>query len=361
VTILPQLERDLFNAGEERLRPDATAPNRRSGSPASSFRPRLGRGAGALPVILSVAVAIAVAVVAVAVLGHRHRASQGTTASGPSGGSSRAELIRTLGVLRRPQTKADLQGLERLDREVRASLKALPHIGPTFTQWGYHQLDRRLARVVNVHLPAWSTKVLIAPISSQPSPTSGQRIEGVHVAMLWTGNGLAFPGGRIFDDGPGHNGDAPTSVGALLAHGLAAGNVVPGLTNPMDGTVRGPDVQDSVLLVPDGVASVRLGRFTFWPGELAGFSTKALNAALAALQRTATVHDNIAAFQLAIPVLNDRSFHWRGPGPAPRSYLNAFGANVQNTWFDASGHVIKRTTTEIGVTLRFRVPPAAKH
>jgi len=116
-----------------------------------------------------------------------------------------------------------------------------------------------------------------------------------------------------------------------------------------------------VLLVPDGVASVRLGRFTFWPGELAGFSTKALNAALAALQRTATVHDNIAAFQLAIPVLNDRSFHWRGPGPAPRSYLNAFGANVQNTWFDASGHVIKRTTTEIGVTLRFRVAPAAKH
>lgn len=360
MTILPQLERDLFNAAEERLRADSTAPNRRSGSPASSFRPRLGRGAGALPVILSVAVAIAVAFVAVAVLGHGHRASQGTTASGRSGGSSRAELIRALGVLRRPQTKADLQGLERLDREVRASLKALPHVGPMFTQWGYHQLDRRLARVVNVHLSAWSAKVLIAPIRSEPSRTSGQRLESVHVAMLWTGNGFGpFPGSRIFDDGPGHNGDAPTSVGALLAHGLGAGNVVPGLTNPMDGTVRGPDVQDSVLLVPDGVASVRLGRFTFWPGELAGFSTKALNAALATLQRTATVHDNIAAFQLAIPVLNGGP--WKGPGPAPRSYLNGFGANVQYTWFDARGHVIKRTTTAIGVTLRFRVAHAAKH
>jgi hypothetical protein len=358
VTILPQLEQDLFNAAEERLRPDATAPNRRPGSPASSLRPRLGRGAGALPVVLSVAVAIAVAFVAVAVLGHGHRANQGTTASGPSGGSSRAELIRTLGVLRRPQTKADLQGLERLDREVRA-LKARPHLGPFFTQWGYHQLDRRLARVVNVHLPARGAKVLIAPIRSEPSPRSGQRLESVHIVTWWTGNVFTSPMSSILDDGPGHNGDAPTSVGALLAHGLGGGNVVPGLTNPMDGTVRGPDVQDSVLLVPDGVASVRLGRFTLWPGELTGFSTKALNAALATLQRTATVHDNIAAFQLAIPVLNGGP--WTGPRPAPRSYLNAFGANVQNTWFDASGHVIKRTTTAIGVTLRFEVAHAAKH
>ena len=253
MTILPQLERDLFNAAQERLRPDSTAPHRRSGSPASSFRAGLGRGAAGLPVVLSVAVAVAVAVVAVAVLGHGHQPSQRTTASSPSGGSSRAELIRTLGVLRRPQTKADAQGLERLGRLVIAHPKQL---GGTFKQWGYPEVDRRLARVVNI--PAWRAKVLIAPIRSQPSPTSRPRPESLHLVMWWTGTAFPLPGSLILDDGPALNGDPPTSVGALLAHGLWAGTVVPGL-NPVSGVVHGPDIQDGVLLVPDGVASVKLG------------------------------------------------------------------------------------------------------
>jgi DNA-directed RNA polymerase specialized sigma24 family protein len=170
MTILPQLERDLFNAAEERLRPDARAPDRRSGSPPSSFRAQLGQAAASLSLLVSVAVAIAIAVVAVALLGHGHHASQSTSASGPSRGSTRAELIRTLGVLRRPQTKADLDGIGRIDRELKARPKQM---GSILEQWGYPNLDRRLARVVNI--PAWRAKVLIAPTRFRPSPTSGQR------------------------------------------------------------------------------------------------------------------------------------------------------------------------------------------
>jgi hypothetical protein len=55
-----------------------------------------------------------------------------------------------------------------------------------------------------------------------------------------------------------------------------------------------------VLLVPDGVASIKLGRFTL-SHEVAGLNTRAFNAALATLHGTAIVHGNIAAFQLAIP------------------------------------------------------------
>lgn len=68
--------------------------------------------------------------------------------------------------------------------------------------------------------------------------------------------------------------------------------MVPGL-NVAHGVVRGSDVEDGVVLVPDGVASVR--RFTL-SAQVPGLSSKALNAALATIHGTAAVHDNIAAF-----------------------------------------------------------------
>jgi D-alanyl-D-alanine carboxypeptidase len=93
VTILPQLERDLFNAAEERLQPDATAPRERSGSPRSPFRPRLWRAAAGLPVILTVAVTIAIAVLAFVVIPHGRHASQGTPANGSSGAAPTSSIV----------------------------------------------------------------------------------------------------------------------------------------------------------------------------------------------------------------------------------------------------------------------------
>lgn len=344
MTLLPQLEQDLFNAAEERLRRDATAPHRRSSSLLASLRARLGRAAASLALVLSVAVAVAVAVIAVAVLGHGRHAGPSATASGPSGGSPRAELVRSLGVLRRPQTKADLRGLEQLDRDIRA-LPKKGWVGPRLKD---SELDRPLARVVNV--PVWRAKVLIAPTRSQPSPTSGQRAEGVHLALLWPKK-TAFP--SLVGSGP-----TPTSVGALLVHGLAVDPVVPGL-DQIHGVVRGPDVQDGVLLVPDGVASIKVGRFTA-DVTVGGLSTKALKAALAEIHGTAAVHDNIAAFQLPIAVYNGRPLRWSRPGPVPRYVFSGIPATAQDTWYDARGHVLRRTTTEIGLTVRIPAH-AAKH
>jgi hypothetical protein len=348
VTILPQLERDLFNAAEKRLRPDAPAPDRRSGSPASSFRPRLGRAARGLPVILSVAVAIAVAVLAVVVLGRGHQASQRTTAIGRA--SPRAELIQALGVLRRPQTEADRRGLERFARELRASPAGF--FGPNSKRWG-SELDRRVARVVKVPFPAWRAEVLIAPLRLQRSPISGERPEEVHLSG-W-GAGTADAPTRDLVSWP-----PSRSVGQLLAHGLWGGPVVPGM-NRVGGVVRGPkDVQDGVLLVPDGVTSIKLGRFTL-SQDVGGLSTKALNVTLARMHGTGIVHDNIAAFQLAMPVYRGRPYHWTGPEPPPRVFNTFVGATVEDTWLDASGHVVRRTTTEIVVGVLVRVARAARH
>jgi hypothetical protein len=352
VTILPQLERDLFNAAQERLRPATTPPHGRPSPPPSWVRARLGRAAAGLPAILSVAVAIAVAVIAVVVLGHGHVAGRRATASGASGGSSRTELIRALGVLRQIQTKADLDGLER------AYPRPDTIVSPP-TRYPY-RMDRRLARVVRI--PAWRAEVLIAPVRFESSPTSGGP-EGVLLSGWWAGDTFPLPGGLI--------GSPASSVGELLAHGLWGGPVVPGL-DVAHGVVRGPDVEDGVLLVPDAVASVQLGRFTL-SAQVAGLSTKALNAALATIHGTAAVHDNIAAFQFAIPAYAGRrphwlrpgpgllGAHWPGPGPAPKFWFPAMGATVQDTWYDSSGRLLRRTTTEIAVTMRVQMAPAANH
>lgn len=104
----------------------------------------------------------------------------------PEGGSSPAELIRALGVLRRPQTKTDLDGLERAYARPDTIV-----IAPT--RYPY-EMDRRLARVVSI--PARRAEVLIAPIRFESSPTSGGP-EGVLLSGRWAGDRFPLPGGLI--------------------------------------------------------------------------------------------------------------------------------------------------------------------
>ena len=80
--------------------------------------------------------------------------------------------------------------------------------------------------------------------------------------------------------------------------------------------------------------------------------TKALNAALTAIQGTAVVHDNIAAFHLPIAVYTGRPPHWSHPRPVPKYWFSGIGTTVQATWFDARGHVVRRTTTQIVLIVR---------
>lgn len=347
MTILPQLERDLFNAAEERLRANSTASRPRSTSVPSSVRARLREAGATFPLIVSVAVVIGIAIVALAVLHHGRPAPTSTTPSGQGGGSPRAELIRTFGVLRRAQTRADL------DRELLVPYlpaidlrsgtippgRFIPLSRPAaaLKRWGYPALDRYLARTVKI--PAWSAKVLIAPTTFQPSLSSPHRSEGVNLA-LWIGTQATIPPSSLSGTGP-----RPTSVGTVLAHGLALADVV-----------QGTDTMDGVIAVPDGVASVKLGPFVSLPNAAPpGVSTKALNAALAAIQASATVHDNVGAFRLVIPVVTTSRSLARPPG-APRGFaLFGMGTKAQDAWFNSNGQIIKRTTTEVDVIVRVEV------
>ena len=60
---------------------------------------------GGVMVAVSVVAALAIATLAITTLSHRH---PGTATGSPPVSSSRQELLRTLGVLRRPQTRTDL-------------------------------------------------------------------------------------------------------------------------------------------------------------------------------------------------------------------------------------------------------------
>jgi RNA polymerase sigma factor (sigma-70 family) len=314
-----------------------------------TLRTRLA-GGQRLPVILAVAVAITIALIAVVVLRHGRQAAHSTAASGPSGGSSRPEVIQTFGILRRRQTNADLDhellGLYLTDIRPRGGTIPRDRFIPyseapsVLRRWGYPELDRALARVVN--LPGWRAKALIAPTRFRPSSSSPHRSEGLNLA-LWIGTAPTIPPSSLTGTGP-----RPTSLRSALGRGLAVADMV-----------RGTNVMDGVVLVPDGVASVKLGPFvSLPPAALPGVSTTALNAALAATQGTARVHDNIGALRLPIPVVPSRRTVANPPNA--RRVFELFGIRTEahTTWFDTRGHVIKRTTTKIDIIVRVEMTRA---
>jgi hypothetical protein len=313
MTILPQLERDLFRAAKQRLpaadTPDETRdhpgrPEPRSSGRWGGFRRRLATTATTLPILLAVAVTVIVAAFALTLFHHGRQSPPATPASSTQ--ATRQQLIQMLGILRRPQTKADLNP------------KFNPFAGP-LAQQGYPKLDRALVRVVTI--PAWHAKVGVEPATWQPSRSSPQRSEGVDLE-LWIGNKPTIPPSSHIGTGP-----RPTSVETVRAHGLA-----------LAGNVRGKDLMDGVLLVPDGVARITLRPIRVIKAPVRVDPSRFGTA-------TATVHDNIAEFQLTIPTVAGRNFV---------SSMLGTSAVVQATWFDAGGNVIKHTTTNLDVFIRFR-------
>jgi hypothetical protein len=267
--------------------------------------------ASGLPVAF--AVAVAVLVVAVALIAVRH----GRTPSSPSAApasvpnvqTSRQELIRLLGVLRRPQTKADLD----------ARLLSGASVPPAFkrvagAQWGYPKLDRSLVRVVNV--PTWHAKIAIDPATYRPSPASAQRSESVDLSM-WIGSAPTAPPASYTGTGL-----RPYNAATVRAHGLA-------LSDPTRGK--------TIILVPDGVASVTLQPIRLTPPQIApGVQQPPVVQPGEFASVTAAVHDNVAPFELKLTV-TDRHARSR------MTYF--FVAVARATWFDSNDHVIRQTTT----------------
>lgn len=337
MTILPQLEHDLFHAAKRHLEatdvPDGAREHpgphgRHPASRAAGFRRRLAMTARTVPMLLAISVTVIVAVFALS-LSHSARRSAPAT-SADSVQTTRHQLIQTLGVLRRPQTKADLDpevapaflGIASIPQQFAHQHKRLPPgLERRVAQLGYPKLDRALVRVVKI--PAWHAKVGIEPATWQPSPSSPQRSEGLDLE-LWIGTKPTIPPSS--EDGTGPQ---LTSIETIRSHGLALAE-----------NARGQHLIDGVLLVPDGVARITL-RLTRVIRTPVGVDPSQFGSA------TATVHDNIAPFQLSIPTVIPT-----GAGRDTVSGMFGTSAVAQTTWFDSSGNVIKHTTTDLDVLIK---------
>jgi hypothetical protein len=234
MSILPQLENDLRRAADRRF---VAAP---------TLRPR--RLGGILAVAASLA-AVLVAVGALALLGHDRRQNRSQHPGRPLTANSRAQLLATLGVLRRRQTEAGRQAVGTHTRDA-----AIP------AQNGL-RVDRSLMRFVP---GAAGSAVVLLPVGDAHGHY------GLQLSLLFPNGGGAL--------------DNPASIGAVRAHGAelcAAWH----LRNVC------------AIVVPDGVTRVVLGA-----PSVVGQSVTIHPATCCV---TAAVHDNVATF--AIPALTAAS------------------------------------------------------
>jgi hypothetical protein len=251
---------------------------------------------GGVMVAVSVVAALAIAVLAIATL-HRHR----TTVTGSSPVSSpRQELLRTLGVLRRPQTKTDLvatrpggeggelPGIFRVSTTRGACRGRNSLLAPCTVR-----LDKGLVRAAKLgdgYLAA------IFPAKIERSTAQAQRGEAVVIA-------LRGPGLYIITS------MTPTSTQALRNHGLLLSDYV------ASGVDRG------VMLVPDGVAQITLGHFRLLAPTKANLGQVP--------PTTSTVTDNVALMQ--ITGLTEHNLHLN-PHALGRYFHQGSGNDCQTTF-----------------------------
>ena len=228
--------------------------------------------------------AAAVAVIAVAVLLSSSATATGSKAGSPhlrssAAVSSRDQLIDILGVLRRPQTKADLEPrliklLRMFNRGRLAGFRGPP--------------DLPLIRLATV--TSWGDKVFLVPFK----PPTRESIATLPVRLR------PFAARRL-----GH----ADTLGLFDSAGGGCCSRAAGIEAGGDWTSSGPFPNTLILVVPDGVAKVTV----LLSPRAASKHTSAV---------TAIVHNNVAAFL------------------SPYAVENLGLDNM--TWRAADGHVIKR-------------------
>lgn len=308
MTILPTLERDLVDAATRAG--EAGEADRNHGAPATRAHNTRERRAGALAVALCSGVAIAVAAVLL-LAGHAKRNSERLSpAVVRTPVSGRQQLIDIIGVLRRPQTRADLNPviLRQLERPI-GGLGGSPDI----------PLMRYAATT------PWGERLYFVPMKP---PTSAQlarlrstfpRLPPTALARL-----RARPEGLGVDSTSGGGGGVPASF--IEAHGELSWE---GAGRSFAG---GSTETRLVEVVPDGVAMVEL-LFPRQPNPSGPPGTDPISRR--ALTARVPVHGNIAAVQI------DRQFY----------------GQMAQIWYAADGQVIKR----IGNFARlYRVVPGIK-
>jgi hypothetical protein len=288
-----------------------------------------------------VLVALVVAVVAITTLGHRPR-----TAVVPSSpvASSRHELLQTLGVLRRPQTRTDrsatrpggaggeLPGLFRITALGPASRPQCPR-GSSALPCTV-RLDAPLVRAVSV---GDGYRAAVFPTEIERSSPEAQRGEGVVIALRGPVAFFSFIASPI-----------PTSVQALRSHGLLLSDYVAG------GVDRG------VMLVPDGVAQITLDHFRLVAPHAALLSQIP--------STTSTVTDNFAL--LRITGLTEQNLHLdphtlgpyydgaSGQGCRTTFVVYSLPATARMTWFSRRHTTIRRITINLRLDVGTHHPAA---
>lgn len=286
-----------------------------------------------------VLVAVVIAVLAITTLGHRPR-TRGTAPSPVA--SSRHELLQTLGVLRRPQTRTDrsatrpggdggeLPGIFRATALGAASRPLCPR-GSSALPCTL-RLDTPLVRAVNV---GDGYRAAIFPTKIERSSLEVQRGEGIVIA-------LRGPGLLIITS------MTPTSVPALRSHGLLLSDYA------ASGIDRG------VMLVPDGVAELMLDHFRLLAPHAAGLgqippTTSKVTDNLALLQMTGLTEKNLHLNPNAL----GRYFHeGSGHGCQITFAVYSLPATAQMTWL-SSGHTpIRRITINLWLDVGTHHPAA---
>lgn len=251
---------------------------------------------GGVMVAVSVVAALAIAVLAITTLSHRH---PGMVVGRSSVSSSRQQLLRTLGVLRRPQTKTDLMATRPGGEG--GELPGIFRMAAAGVCRGMNssllpctvRLDTPLVRAVKV---GDGYRAAIFPAKIERSTARAQRGEGVVIA-------LRGPGLYIITS------MTPTSLQALRDHGLLLSDYV------ASGVDRG------VMLVPDGVAQVTLDRFRLLAPR---------KASLGQVPRTtSTVTDNFALLQMT--GLTEHNLHLN-PRALGRYFNQGSGTRCQTTF-----------------------------
>jgi hypothetical protein len=297
MTVLPQLKHDLFEAAQRTLPADgAVAP----APPTAGRGSRLRSARRLVPVAVSVLVTVGVAAVALTAL--RHGQATHAPRVAISAAQSRAALIDTIGTLRRPQTKADLD--PQLMSGLRGRLRAEPGIP---SAWMQHPAQPDIPLIRYATTTPWGQKLYFVPLKphrvteaiparpgQQPRPRTQlipETLELVTPAQRWLQSGL----------------DADMIKAGQLGTSEPAGRRVYG---------GGTSAVRFIYVVPDGVARVT---FVLPRDALPGFPFEPVYAHT--LSVSAPVHDNVVAVQV------DRQFD---------------RANPPMIWYAANGTVIKR-------------------
>jgi len=282
----------------ERIDHEPAAAHRGGGAQTSSRgrRPRHHLGSAVLGAV-AVLVALAVAIVGLTTVGHRTLPASARPGAIPG----RSELIDILAVLRRPQTKADL------DPQLLAMLRRTSHSGRLFPP-GIPDLPLiRLATTT-----PWGEKVFLVPLK----PPSASAVREV---------ARKFPGYRapslarqrdqetlaVFTINPGGTGGSTCCDTAADIKSLHGGAGTEGYR-----PLHGSGYTRLFTIVPDGVAKIVyvLPR----QGSRIGPGTPIYKHTLTA---TAVVHGNVATVQINRQCCTGR---------------------IASTWYATNGHVLKR-------------------